>query len=289
MIRQTSPHRLSHLDISHSLNITGKCSLLFPSRFPSLNTLILSDCGLNSKDLYNLSQASLLGKLPKLQHLDVSRNRSVDGCLVNLFPRVIITHRPQQFLQSQFENINTPSASRFRLHTWEGLLSLNLTETLKQEEQIEYFLSCNCMPSIQEFMVSMYPQEKVNVKWRNLQKLCISECDDNMLTNIADAVKNGMFPVLESVCIKRMSSRLYVSSRDLHHSESYYKLIKSNVSCHLEVLSEPPFTPSRCACAISKKPKKWSIPWGINYLVCALGLIFSNLNLENFNELLWHY
>ena len=73
------------LDISHSSHISGRLIILVDHRFSSLNTLILSDCGLNSTDLKSLAQASTNSKLPELIHLDLSRNSDIQGELQNLF------------------------------------------------------------------------------------------------------------------------------------------------------------------------------------------------------------
>ena len=66
--------QLHKLDISHSSGMTGTLCLLLCHTFPSLHTLILNDCGLNSKDLTSLAQASVKGRLSELKHLDISKN-----------------------------------------------------------------------------------------------------------------------------------------------------------------------------------------------------------------------
>ena len=66
--------KLNKIEICHSPGITGNLSILLCHSFPSLNSLILSDCGLNSQDLCSLAQASLEGRLPQLRHLDISDN-----------------------------------------------------------------------------------------------------------------------------------------------------------------------------------------------------------------------
>ena len=66
--------QLTELDLSHSFGLTGNLSVLFTHSFPTLNTLILSYCGLNSNDLQSLARANVEGKLPQLRHLDISYN-----------------------------------------------------------------------------------------------------------------------------------------------------------------------------------------------------------------------
>ena len=54
-ITAQSVSKLNKLDISHSSGISGNLSVLLRQSFPSLNSLILSDCGLNSQDLCSLA------------------------------------------------------------------------------------------------------------------------------------------------------------------------------------------------------------------------------------------
>ena len=254
MIRHTSLRRLSYLDISRSLGIAGNLCILLRDRFPSLNTLILSNCELNTNDLRSLADANMEGRLPRLRHLDVSKNEKIDKCLDNLFPRLCV---------------------------WRKILSLNLIETMHQDEQLDAFVKS--IPSLQELMVSTYPEKEVTAKWFHLQKLCISECNEEMLTNMADAVEKGLFPVLESVCINRTSPTFRGKIWNLHNSEAFHKLVKNNVSCHVAVLSEQPFIPSKCVCKVTERPVRWSIPWGTTCLVCAAGLIFLSVYVVKSN------
>ena len=60
---------LLQLDISHSINglktkrsISGGLCALLQYNFPTLQVLILSDCGLNPDDLSSLAQASAEGR-----------------------------------------------------------------------------------------------------------------------------------------------------------------------------------------------------------------------------------
>ena len=131
MIRHASLRRLSHLDTSRSLGIAGNLCVLLHYRFPSLKTLILSNCGLESEDLHSLADANVKDKLPRLQCFDVSKNYKVDGCLFNLFNRMC---------------------------TWQGLLNLNLAETLNQNEQLDSFVSC--IPSLRSSWCLVIPNEK---------------------------------------------------------------------------------------------------------------------------------
>ena len=69
--------QLSELGIMSSSGITGSLSLLFKHSFPTLTTLTLWSCKLNSEDLTSLSQASAEGQLPQLRDLDISGNNTL--------------------------------------------------------------------------------------------------------------------------------------------------------------------------------------------------------------------
>ena len=73
--------RLDKLDISHSSYVTGHLFILVSHSFPSLHTLILSNCHLNSNDLRSLTSACTKGRLPELTMLDISHNSNLSGCL----------------------------------------------------------------------------------------------------------------------------------------------------------------------------------------------------------------
>ena len=82
IVRKLYQLTLSKLDLSHSLGLTGNLSVLLHHSFPSLNSLVLSDCGLISQDLCSLDRARLKGRLPQLRHLDISKNNDS-----KLFPK----------------------------------------------------------------------------------------------------------------------------------------------------------------------------------------------------------
>ena len=65
--------QLTKLDISRS---TGMSIFLCHS-FPSLDTLILSDCGLNSQNLSSWAKACTKNRLPLLKHLSLSQNEQI--------------------------------------------------------------------------------------------------------------------------------------------------------------------------------------------------------------------
>ena len=76
--------QLHELNLSNSQNMKGSLSM-FTHSFPTLNTLILRSCDLNSSDLQSLARANVEGKLPQLRHLDISWNNDVE--IRDLFTR----------------------------------------------------------------------------------------------------------------------------------------------------------------------------------------------------------
>ena len=76
---------LIKLDITHSEGISGSLAILLCHNFPSLQSMILSDCGLKSQDLSILAQAYGKGRLPELRHLDLSENLKIQSQVKYLF------------------------------------------------------------------------------------------------------------------------------------------------------------------------------------------------------------
>ena len=64
------------LDFSNTV-VNGQLNLLLDGIFPSLITLILSGCHLNTQDISSLVRANEEGKLPELKHLDISRHAPI--------------------------------------------------------------------------------------------------------------------------------------------------------------------------------------------------------------------
>ena len=77
---------LEYLDLSHNEDISGNLSVLFCHRFPSLETLALSRCGLNTDDMHCLGREQV--NLPKLKVLNVSWNYEIKGGL-----SMLLSHR----------------------------------------------------------------------------------------------------------------------------------------------------------------------------------------------------
>ena len=86
--------KLQKLDISHSRHIRGSLSILLGDSLLFLNNLVLQNCGLSPDDLGSIARAKARGKLPAIQHLDVSFN---DKC--NL------SHDPDTSESVSWENV----------------------------------------------------------------------------------------------------------------------------------------------------------------------------------------
>ena len=66
--------KLKKLVIYDSKDLTGNLSMLVSHSLPFLEESILIDCGLNVSDLKSLAYSKARDKLPKLEHLDISKN-----------------------------------------------------------------------------------------------------------------------------------------------------------------------------------------------------------------------
>ena len=145
----------------------GNLPLSLRHSFPSLNSLILSDCGLNSQDLFSLAQTSVEGRLPQLRYLDISHN-----------------------LEINVDDIFQASC------TWGELLKLNITGIkYEHSKKLSKSMSSVFLHSLQEILIS--DDEILGYRLQNIQKICLSGNDS--LDNVASAVDQGKFPALHSV------------------------------------------------------------------------------------------
>ena len=85
VLENTFIQNLRRLDVSSSHGMTGRWSLLLSQTFPLLQSLILSDCGLNAHDLVSLAKANVERKLPNLERLDLSKNCLLKDNIESLF------------------------------------------------------------------------------------------------------------------------------------------------------------------------------------------------------------
>ena len=74
LVQKIGKWKLQHLNLSYSPGIYGRLSFLLSDKLPSLKSLVLRHCHLQSHDMGTLAQANAEGKLPKLEYLDVTDN-----------------------------------------------------------------------------------------------------------------------------------------------------------------------------------------------------------------------
>ena len=185
MVTQSSVlTKLHKLDISHSSGITGTLSILLCHSFTSLNSLILSDCGLNAQDLYSLAQAGTKGRLPKLRHLDISENEGFAGRLVNFFVH------GARWEQLEFFNVRHERGSISK----------------RDFQSIVAKVQTGCLNSLQELRISAVNADfllRTTLQpWQKLRTLHIcthNEHEKEVAAGIAAAViERGLFPALTS-------------------------------------------------------------------------------------------
>ena len=126
-----------------------------------------------------MAQANAEGRLPKLTHLDISRNRLAST-----------------------ESVNSLFAFSCK---WNQLLSLNIMNTTFSEDELHRRVQSGCVSSLQELRISDYPLQSVDTVWPHLQVLGIYNPSEVMLSNIAHSMKEGKFPALRSVCLELLS------------------------------------------------------------------------------------
>ena len=180
---------VSKLDISHSSGISGTLSTFLCHSFPSLETLILSDCGLNSDDLTSLAQASVEG-LPELKHLDLSDNEVIIGQWRHLFS------------QSQ---------------QWSHLLSLNVKQKWDTQFREDYRHLVNqvrlgALENVQHLTLccdnNLSAESYLDVAWPNVQSLDIHSPFEPNSTELVDvlqqvviSVEKGILPQLHTLTV----------------------------------------------------------------------------------------
>ena len=178
---------LLKLDISHSAGISGCLSILLCHSFPELQTLILSDCGLNSKDLSGIAQACVKGRLPELNHLDLSENLKTQSQVKYLFEH----NSTWQQLQSLdlFQSYGTNSLSAIDLQCLSTKMISGHFSSLK-----ELTISSNSF--------GFFSKRKTNIIFPQLQKLhifCPLHHMKALLKVVETGTVDGSFPRLQTL------------------------------------------------------------------------------------------
>ena len=199
--------KLKIMDISHCSGVAGNLRMFIHQGFPTLNSLVLSDCGLNPDDLRCLAQACVAGRLPELTHLDISRNPDCAGQLDSLFDFSC---------------------------AWDNLLSLNLQQRcIKTECEVRELFSqdveilfrqieTGCLCNVEEISFTAYnnnyPRKKRGVPWKNVKTINILAAVSHMsertiieesnilergkvLKSVVQMVRQGRLPSLETLSV----------------------------------------------------------------------------------------
>ena len=205
---------LRTLDISHSFNL--HLSILLHYQFTNLTSLILNNCGLASLDLRSLAQANIAGKLPKLEHLDISGN-------------------------------NCQLVSMFSKHCkWNNLLSLDIRKTSKHNAFDE--VRPGFFTSLQEIRFSQYTRWPEGICWPNVRKLHIDDCDSSILNQLAEGIKSGHFRELLSVCLTPRYTDFFKGKT----MAALRSLCQARIECHVASPPGHPFTMTKCICQQEK-------------------------------------
>ena len=187
---------LIKLDITHSEGISGSLAILLCHNFPSLQSMILSDCRLKSQDLNILAQACAKGRLPELRHLDLSENLKIQSRVKYLFEH----NSKWQQLESLdlFQSYGTDSLSAIDLQC----LSTKATS--------------GCLSSLSELTISsnsfgFSSKGKTNIVFPQLQKLHIFSPLHHLkavLKVVETGTVDGSFPKSQTLHVTQVDNPL---------------------------------------------------------------------------------
>ena len=192
---------LHKLDMSN-ITIGGNLSIVLCHNFPSLSTLVLSNCELTLQDVKSLTLSNINGKFPELKHLDLSENEAVAREVHSL--------------------LEGPC-------TWRRLVHLNVKHIKQASLNSDmHVLTSKCLPSLEELTCSVHEGRILPISdsdvWNNLHTLTITlldGSDGNGLTRIvAFLVKERKLPNLRYV--RFMNWTLIISNRTIGGTYTYY-------------------------------------------------------------------
>ena len=192
---------VTELDISHSSRLTGALSVMFRQHFPSLTSLVLSDCGLNCDDLDSLAQASSEDGLSELKHLDVSDNEAITGHLRHLF----------SFGQK-----------------WGGLLSLNVKQAVAVNEfkELAHAARLGALAKLQSLTLTadnrdFDPSNYIQLRWSSVESLDVhcahrhgSSDHVQLYQQLNDLMEKDVFLNLNSLSVASQIIAKYAANRD---------------------------------------------------------------------------
>ena len=157
--------QITELTICRSYGFTGNMSVLFTHSLPTLNTLILTECYLNSDHVQSLAKAEAEGKFPQIKHLDISLNLNAD--IGDLF-----THSAQ----------------------WNRLTTLATSDANVLNVQPEFLISLEEL-HMDGVLFKLTPQ--ITRQWLCLK--VIEVYPEDVVRCIVEGVERGMFPALTTV------------------------------------------------------------------------------------------
>ena len=202
---------LSRLEFRSCSALSGHLSILLREGLLALQSLVLSNCKLYSNDLRKLAEAYKSNNLPRLKHVDLSKN--------------VMT-------VSEFAHLFDNSC------TWNQLLSLDIRGTLLSSHCVAEFWTKvkidDLLTSLQEFMLDSYPD--VKTYRTNLKTLGLSQCTSESLQNVIDNIDQGNLPVLRTICFQEFEP---------YDATVVNSLSERNIDCHKIFAS---FATTKCYC-----------------------------------------
>ena len=212
---------LRTLDFSNSSDISGHLVYILSHSFPTLNSLILSNCNLSSDDFKLLAKVYGENKLSLLKHLDISENKLLG---------------------------NDETESLFDYESkWDSLL------TFCVQNSTPYWLPClggklqsGCLSSLQELKVDVNKSVLADYYslWPSLRKLHFymwiihdEVGHKSLLVSLRNLVKKGFFPNLTTVAVFRFYFKNLVS--DTFQCDVSKELIDLGISVSVHNMGTP--------------------------------------------------
>ena len=240
---------LCELDSSHCSSLGGKLYMLLQYRFPSLHTLILSDCELNSEDLTSLARARTKRSLPELRHLDISMNKRCGGHLGSLFdkscnwdglvslnvqqPWAINLHDPEE--NALWSNDTTILFSKIQSGFLDSLEDLNFSiysdkyalgdqiKPCKNLKRLSMFLSLSDYILLKKMYISWLPLDQNDTRAENV-----------FLQPLVSMVRQGLLPALRFVSVVLPSIKTSFQHPKLLIDSEKYFLSKFGICLYLQ-------------------------------------------------------
>ena len=197
------------------------CSLAQASvegRLPSLNSLILSNCGLNSQDLCSLAQASVEGRLPSLNSLILS------DCGLNSQDLCSLA---QASVEGRLPSLNSLILSNCGLNS-QDLRSLAQASVEGRLPSLNSLILSNC--GLNSWDLYSLAQASVEGRLPSLNSLILSNCGLNSqdLCSLAQASVEGRLPQPTHQDISKNSDIYF---HDLFQAGCFWShLIKLNIT-----------------------------------------------------------